>query len=281
MPPNFLQGRAYFPTGGDSPRLLNRIDLVQFQNRQLKSGWKKKKMADDLICASWHCPEVTLFKFFKKGKMKSIQIFGSTFEERINQAIDDLKSGKGILVVDDENRENEGDLIYPAKTMTVADMALMIRECSGIVCLCLTPEKCDELGLHPMVTDNTSKNKTAFTISIEAKEGVTTGVSAADRIQTIRTAVAYNAKVDDLAHPGHVFPLKARKNGVLDRPGHTEGSIDIVRMAGMGDSAILCELTNTDGSMAKLPEIIEFAERHQIIVITIEDIIQYRRKYNI
>jgi len=213
--------------------------------------------------------------------MQSIQIFGSNFEERINRAIDDLNSGKGILLVDDENRENEGDLIYPAKTMTVADMALMIRECSGIVCLCLTPEKCAELELHPMVTANTSKNQTAFTISIEAKEGVTTGVSAADRIQTIRSAVADTAKASDLAHPGHVFPLKARKNGVLDRPGHTEGSIDIVRMAGMGDSAILCELTNTDGSMAKLPEIIKFAERRQMMVITIEDIIQYRRKYNI
>ncbi len=211
--------------------------------------------------------------------MKSLQIFGSTFEERIQRAIDDLKSGKGLLVVDDENRENEGDLIYPAKTMTVADMALMIRECSGIVCLCLTPEKCDELGLYPMVTDNTSKNKTAFTISIEAKEGVTTGVSAADRIQTIRTAVADTAKADDLAHPGHVFPLKARKNGVLDRPGHTEGSIDIVRMAGMGDSAILCELTNPDGSMAKLPEIISFAVLRQMSVITIEDICMYRQKY--
>jgi 3,4-dihydroxy 2-butanone 4-phosphate synthase len=209
--------------------------------------------------------------------MKSVQIFGSNFEERIQRAIDDLKSGKGILVVDDENRENEGDLIYPGKTMTVADMALMIRECSGIVCLCLTPEKCDELGLYPMVTDNTSKNKTAFTISIEAKEGVTTGVSAADRIQTIRTAVAVQAKAGDLAHPGHVFPLKARKNGVLDRPGHTEGSIDIVRLAGMGDSAVLCELTNPDGSMAKLPEIVDFAEKHQLTVITIEDIIQFRK----
>jgi len=213
--------------------------------------------------------------------MKSVQIFGSNFEERINRAIDDLNSGKGILLVDDENRENEGDLIYPAKTMTVADMALMIRECSGIVCLCLTPEKCAELELHPMVTANTSKNQTAFTISIEAKEGVTTGVSAADRLQTIRVAVSDTAKADDLAHPGHIFPLKACANGVFDRSGHTEGSIDIVRLAGLGDSAILCELTNIDGSMAKLPEIIDFAEQYNMTVITIEDIYLYRQKYNL
>jgi 3,4-dihydroxy 2-butanone 4-phosphate synthase len=213
--------------------------------------------------------------------MKSLQTFGSNFDERINRAIDDLNSGKGILLVDDENRENEGDLIYPAKTMTVADMALMIRECSGIVCLCLTPEKCDQLGLHPMVADNTSKNKTAFTISIEAKEGVTTGVSATDRIETIRAAISDTAKAGDLAHPGHIFPLKACVNGIFDRRGHTEGSIDIVRLAGLGDSAILCELTNIDGSMAKLPEIIDFAIQNNMTVITIEDIYLYRQKYNL
>lgn len=208
--------------------------------------------------------------------MKSIQIFGSNFEERINRAIRDLNLGKGILLVDDENRENEGDLIYPAKTITVADMALMIRE-GSIVCLCLTPEKCAELELHSMVIDNTSKNQTAFTISIEAKEGVTTGVSAADRIQTIRTAVSDTAKANDLAHPGHIFPLKAKANGVFDRRGHTEGSIDIVKLAGLGDSAILCELTNIDGSMSKLPEIIDFAIKHSMPVVTIEDICLYRQ----
>ena len=130
-----------------------------------------------------------------------------------------MQAGKGILLVDDENRENEGDIIYSAEKMTVKDMALMIRECSGIVCLCLTPEKCNSLGLHQMVEDNTSKNQTAFTISIEAKEGVTTGVSAADRIQTIKTAIALNAQPEDLSHPGHVFPLRARENGVLERSG--------------------------------------------------------------
>lgn len=213
--------------------------------------------------------------------MQSIQFFENSFKERIKRAIHDLNTGKGILLVDDEDRENEGDLIYPANTMTVADMALMIRECSGIVCLCLTQEKADSLNLKPMVLDNTSKNQTAFTISIEAKQGVTTGVSAADRITTIKAAISTTAKPLDLAHPGHVFPLIARKNGVFERGGHTEGSIDIVRLAGLGDSAVLCELTNPDGTMSKLPEIIEFAELHQMTVISIKDIIKYRLLFKI
>ena len=155
-------------------------------------------------------------------------------------------------------------------------MALMIRECSGIVCLCLTPEKCDSLGLRQMVGENTSKNQTAFTISIEAREGVTTGVSAADRIQTIKTAIAPDAKPEDLSHPGHVFPLQAKKNGVLERRGHTEGSVDLVKLAGLGDTAVLCELTNEDGTMARLPEIIRFATLHDMTVVSVDDICKYR-----
>lgn len=208
--------------------------------------------------------------------MESIKQFGNNYKERIENAINKLQQGKGILLVDDEDRENEGDIIFPAPTMTSKDMALMIRECSGIVCLCLTPERSKELELRPMVIDNTSKNQTAFTITIEAKEGVTTGVSAADRIQTIRTAVAKNAKPSDLAHPGHVFPLVAKANGVFERRGHTEGSIDLVKLAGLGDSAVLCELTNEDGTMARLPEIIRFGIQHDMPVVTIEDIYQYR-----
>jgi 3,4-dihydroxy 2-butanone 4-phosphate synthase len=208
--------------------------------------------------------------------MESIKQFGNNYKERIENAISKLQQGKGILLVDDEDRENEGDIIFPAPTMTSKDMALMIRECSGIVCLCLTPERSKVLELRPMVIDNTSKNQTAFTITIEAKEGVTTGVSAADRIQTIRTAVAKNAKPSDLAHPGHVFPLVAKANGVFERRGHTEGSIDLVKLAGLGDSAVLCELTNEDGTMARLPEIIRFGIKHDMPVVTIEDIYQYR-----
>ncbi|MFA8436549.1 MAG: 3,4-dihydroxy-2-butanone-4-phosphate synthase [Marinifilaceae bacterium] len=210
--------------------------------------------------------------------MKTINDFGVDYKERVENAIRKLQNGKGILLVDDEDRENEGDIIYAAEKMTAKDMALMIRECSGIVCLCLTPEKSEELQLCPMVEHNNSQNKTAFTISIEAKEGVTTGVSAADRIQTIRTAISDTAQPDDLAHPGHVFPLIAKSNGVFERRGHTEGSVDLVKLSGLGDSAVLCELTNEDGTMARLPEIVEFAEKHEMTVVSIEDIFQYRKQ---
>lgn len=209
--------------------------------------------------------------------MKGLADFGADYKERVEKAIALLQQGKGILLVDDDDRENEGDIIYAAQNMGVADMALMIRECSGIVCLCVTPERAKALELRPMVTDNSSKNQTAFTITIEAKEGVTTGVSAADRITTIRTAIADGAKPSDLAHPGHVFPLVAKSGGVFERRGHTEGSIDLAKLAGLGDTAVLCELTNEDGTMARLPEVATFAERHGMTVVSIEDICQYRK----
>jgi 3,4-dihydroxy 2-butanone 4-phosphate synthase len=208
--------------------------------------------------------------------MKPIEIFGNNHIERIENAINKLQSGFGILLVDDENRENEGDIIFPAKTMTEKDMALMIRQCSGIVCLCLTEERCKKLNLNLMVQENTSKNKTAFTISIEAKNGVSTGVSAADRVQTIQTAISQAAKAEDLAHPGHVFPLMAKKNGVFDRRGHTEGSVDLVKLAGLGDSSVLCELTNEDGTMARLKQVIDFALEYNMSVVSVEDIFKYR-----
>lgn len=210
--------------------------------------------------------------------MKTIKDFGPDYKSRVENAISKLKAGGGILLIDDEDRENEGDIIFPAEKITVKDMALMIRECSGIVCLCLTPEKSGELGLHQMTDHNTSRNRTAFTVSIEAKEGVTTGVSASDRIRTVRAAVSKTAKPGDLAHPGHVFPLVARKNGVIERRGHTEGSVDLVKLAGLGGSAVLCELTNEDGTMAKLPEIIDFAQSHDMTVVSVEDIYQYRAR---
>jgi 3,4-dihydroxy 2-butanone 4-phosphate synthase len=210
--------------------------------------------------------------------MKTLKDFGVDYTSRVENAIRKLQNGKGILLVDDEDRENEGDIIYAAQNMTSADMALMIRECSGIVCLCLTPEKSKALGLRQMVEHNSSKNKTAFTISIEAKEGITTGVSAKDRLHTIHTAIAGNAKPEDLAHPGHVFPLIGKNDGVFERRGHTEGSIDLAKLAGLGDAGVLCELTNPDGTMARLPEIIVFAEKHDMTVVSIDDIYQYRKQ---
>lgn len=202
--------------------------------------------------------------------------FGKDYKERVENAISALKNHKGILLVDDEDRENEGDLIFAAQNMTEKDMALMIRECSGIVCLCLNPQKIKQLGLPQMVPNNTSRFQTAFTISIEAKEGVTTGVSAKDRVTTIKAAISQDAKPDDLSHPGHVFPLEARQNGVFTRRGHTEGSVDIVTLAGFNSEAVLCELTNIDGTMAKLPQIADFAKKSNLTVLAIDDIYQYR-----
>ncbi|UOU99845.1 3,4-dihydroxy-2-butanone-4-phosphate synthase [Chryseobacterium daecheongense] len=206
-----------------------------------------------------------------------LEKFGVTSTERVENALLKLQQGKGIILVDDENRENEGDIIFPASTITEQDMALLIRECSGIVCLCISEEKSRHLNLRPMVENNTSKNQTAFTISIEAREGVSSGVSAKDRVTTIKAATAQSAQAEDIASPGHIFPLIARKDGVFERRGHTEGSVDLVKLARLGENAVLCELTNEDGSMARLPEIITFAEKKQMSVVTIEDIYSYRK----
>lgn len=203
--------------------------------------------------------------------------FGTPIE-RVERALLALRAGQGVLVVDDEDRENEGDLIYAAESLTSAQMALMIRECSGIVCLCITDDLARRLELPPMVVDNSSKNQTAFTVSIEAKEGVSTGVSAADRVTTVKTAIADGARAADLARPGHIFPLKAQPGGVLSRRGHTEGTVDLMKLAGLKPAGVLCELTNEDGSMARLPEIVAFGKRHDMPVLTIEDIVQYRRE---
>lgn len=187
--------------------------------------------------------------------------FGNTAEERVLNAINAFKNGTGVLVLDDEDRENEGDLIFPAETITPEQMAKLIRYGSGIVCLCITDERCQQLDLPPMVEHNNSVNKTAFTVTIEAAKGVSTGVSAADRVTTIQTAIADNAVPTDLHRPGHVFPLRAANGGVLTRRGHTEASVDLARLAGFKEASIICEITNDDGTMARTPEIVEFAKK--------------------
>ncbi|OSQ30883.1 3,4-dihydroxy-2-butanone-4-phosphate synthase [Thalassospira sp. MCCC 1A03138] len=204
-----------------------------------------------------------------------LSIFGDPIE-RMERALSDLRNGKGVLVVDDEDRENEGDLIFSAENLTNEQMAMLIRDCSGIVCLCLTDEMATALDLPPMVANNTSSMGTGFTVSIEAKVGVTTGVSAADRVTTVKTAIADGTKPGDLARPGHVFPLRARAGGVLERRGHTEGTVDLMRLAGLKPAGVLCEVTNPDGTMARLPELIAYAQQHDIVVISIEDIVAYR-----
>ena len=207
-----------------------------------------------------------------------LSTFGDA-EQRVKAAIEAFKQGNGVLVLDDENRENEGDLIFPAETITTEQMAKLIRYGSGIVCLCITDERCKQLDLPPMVQDNTSVNKTAFTISIEAAEGVSTGVSAADRVTTIKAAVADGAKPSDLHRPGHVFPLRAAANGVLERNGHTEAAVDLARLAGYKEAGVICEITNDDGSMARTPELVEFVKKFSYPIVTIEDLIAYRMKH--
>ncbi|WP_445496458.1 3,4-dihydroxy-2-butanone-4-phosphate synthase [Photorhabdus sp. SF281] len=200
-----------------------------------------------------------------------------TSSERVERAIDALRDGGGVMVLDNEDRENEGDIIFAAETMTVEQMALTIRHGSGIVCLCLTEDRRQQLQLPMMVENNSSPFQTAFTVTIEAAQGVTTGVSAADRITTIRAAIADHAKPSDLNRPGHVFPLRAQPGGVLVRQGHTEATIDLVSLAGFKPAGVLCELTNDDGSMARTPEVVQFAKLHNMPVVTIEDLVAYRQ----
>ncbi|XBC37721.1 MAG: 3,4-dihydroxy-2-butanone-4-phosphate synthase [Buchnera aphidicola (Meitanaphis elongallis)] len=200
-------------------------------------------------------------------------------KKRVENAIKALKLRRGVIVLDDINRENEGDLIFSAETMTIEQMALTIRYGSGIVCLCITESTRKKLELPFMVENNTSKFGTNFTITIEAAQGVSTGVSAKDRITTIRAAIRDNAKPKDLNRPGHIFPLQAHKNGILGRPGHTEASIELVTLAGFKPAGILCELTNKDGSMSKLFEIIKFSQLHNIPVLTIQDLKKYITTY--
>ncbi|XEQ92408.1 3,4-dihydroxy-2-butanone 4-phosphate synthase [Sporomusa carbonis] len=202
--------------------------------------------------------------------------FGNS-NERVERALNALRNGQGVLVTDDEQRENEGDIFFAAESLTEEQMAMLIREGSGIVCLCLPEEKVHALALPMMVENNTSSFQTAFTVSIEAAAGVTTGVSAADRVATVKAAIADNARPEHLRCPGHVFPLKARPGGVLERPGHTEANVDLMRLAGLKPYGVLCELTNPDGTMARLPEIVAFAEKHNMTVVTVDDLICYRK----
>ncbi|RKS87355.1 3,4-dihydroxy-2-butanone 4-phosphate synthase [Orbus hercynius] len=207
----------------------------------------------------------------------SLTEFGSPIE-RVEKAIEALKAGHGVLVLDDEDRENEGDVVWAAQHITTEQMALTIRYGSGIVCLCMPKAYCDKLELPMMVSNNTSKNHTAFTITIEAAKGVSTGVSAADRVTTVKAAVADHAKPADLSHPGHVFPLVAKEGGVLTRRGHTEASVDLVKLAGFKPAAVICELTNDDGTMSRAPEVVAFAKKFDFPVVTIEDLVQYLQR---
>ncbi|WP_051906692.1 MULTISPECIES: 3,4-dihydroxy-2-butanone-4-phosphate synthase [unclassified Sulfurospirillum] len=205
---------------------------------------------------------------------------GTSLHHHVKQAIASLQNHSGVIVMDNFNRENEADIIFHADSLTTEQTALLIRECSGIVCLCLPPEKVDALELPMMVTHNQSKFQTGFTISIEAKEGVTTGVSAKDRLTTIHAAIHPDGKTK-IVSPGHVFPLRAKKGGVLERDGHTEASIDLMRLSHLSPYAVLCELTNPDGTMAVGDTIYRFAEQHGFPIVSIDEIIAYRKAHTL
>jgi len=196
----------------------------------------------------------------------------------IEEAIKDIKEGKMVILVDDEDRENEGDLTIAAEAVTPEAINFMAKYGRGLICLSLTGEKLDELDLPMMVEDNTSQFETGFTISIEAKKGVTTGISAADRAVTILTAIADRATSDDLARPGHIFPLRARDGGVIVRIGQTEGSSDLSRLAGLKPYGVICEIMDDDGTMARMPSLKKFSEEHGIGICTIADLVEYRMK---
>lgn len=194
----------------------------------------------------------------------------------IDEAVRDIRNGKIIVIVDDEDRENEGDLVCAAEKVTPAIINFMAVHGRGLICLPLTEERCCELQLSPQTTENTSSMGTAFTTSIEAREGVTTGISAADRAKTILTAVDPASRAADLARPGHVFPLRARDGGVLVRAGQTEASVDIARFAGLHPAAVICEIMNDDGTMARMPELEAFAAKHDLKIISVADLVRYR-----
>ena len=195
---------------------------------------------------------------------------------QIPEILEDLRQGKMIVLVDAEDRENEGDLVCAAEKTTPELINFMAKHGRGLICLPLTAEKCDSLGLYPQTTDNTATFKTAFTISIDAAEGITTGISAADRARTIQVTIADNAKANHLARPGHIFPLRARDGGVLVRAGQTEGAVDLMRLASLKPAGVICEIMNDDGSMARVPELMKFCEKHDIKMVSIAKLIEYR-----
>ena len=200
--------------------------------------------------------------------------------DAVERAIEDVRSGRMVVVVDDEDRENEGDLTLAAQFATPAAINFMAKEGRGLICLALTPERCDDLGLDLMAAKNESPFETAFTVSVEAREGVTTGISAADRARTVQVAIDPESRPRDLVQPGHVFPLKAKAGGVLERTGQTEAAVDLARLAGLNPSGVICEIMNDDGTMARVPDLIPYCRRHGLTMITVADLIAYRRRHD-
>jgi len=198
----------------------------------------------------------------------------------IDQAIEEIRQGRMVVVCDDEDRENEGDVVMAAQFVTPETINFMAKEARGWICLALTPERCHELGLELMTAKNESALQTPFTVTIEARDGVTTGVSAHDRAHTMQVAIDPSSRPQDLVQPGHVNPLKAKRGGVLERTGHTEASVDLARLAGLSPAGVICEVMNEDGSMARVPDLVAYCERHELKMVTIADLIAHRRRHD-
>ncbi len=205
------------------------------------------------------------------------EVAGSIFAT-IEEAIDEIRRGRMVVVCDDETRENEGDLTMAAQFATPEAINFMAKEGRGLICLTLTGERCDELGLNLMAAKNEAPLQTAFTVSVEAREGVTTGISAADRAHTIQVAIDARSTPESLVQPGHVFPLRAKDGGVLERAGQTEAAVDLARLAGLNPAGVICEIMNDDGTMARVPDLVPYCERHGLKMITVADLIAYRRR---
>lgn len=214
----------------------------------------------------------------KTGTKKTTKAKRKIKFNTIDEALEDIREGKMVILIDDEDRENEGDLTIAAEKVTPEVINFMAKYGRGLICLSLTPQRVDELKLPMMAEMNTARFGTAFTVSIEAKKGVTTGISAADRSKTIKTAINRKSGPEDLAMPGHIFPLRAQPGGVLKRAGQTEGSVDLAKLAGLNPSGVICEIMNDDGTMSRVPELAKFARRHKLKMITIKDLIQFRMR---
>src|SRR4030088_1097703 len=196
----------------------------------------------------------------------------------VEEAIDEIREGRMVVVVDDEDRENEGDLTIAAQFATPEAINFMATHARGLICLCLTEERADELALRPMTDHNETPLGTAVTVSVEAREGVTTGISAADRSRTIQVAISADSTAHDLVQPGHVFPLRAKPGGVLERIGQTEAAVDLARLAGLNPSGVICEIMNDDGTMARVPDLEPYCRRHWLKMVTVADLVAYRRR---
>ena len=244
-----------------------------------------------------HTRENTTFGSFQVGALVNLEIdllaryvarllrrnsllASSEYLSTIDDIIEDARNGRMFILVDDEERENEGDLVIPAQMATPDAINFMATNGRGLICLALTQNRINQLNLHPMSQTNTSRHETAFTTSIEAKEGVTTGISASDRARTIAVAIDATKGPEDIGSPGHVFPLASRDGGVLVRAGHTEASVDLARLSGLTPAGVICEIMNDDGTMARMPDLVDFAQKHGLKIATIADLIAYRLKHD-